>query len=109
MENTIKNKIINAIEEHCDEINKSMIGLDCYLYLVVYDKPNQTGNDWHSHTDETTTLDWVFDDILENELELGVRGTNITDWTCIKSWYLELWENQCDTDDILIKTWCGNI
>ena len=43
-----KNEIILGIKSREKEINNLLETYDAYLYLVVYDKLNQHGNNWHS-------------------------------------------------------------
>lgn len=108
----MKQKVIADINKHREEIEKLMRSVDGYLYLVVYNDKDLKGADWHSPNDYADSLEYIFEEMNTNELVIGVRYlTSITedDWKDIKSWYLELWENDMYEDDRLVKTWKGNI
>lgn len=108
----MKQKVIAEINKHREEIEKLMRSVDGYLYLVVHNDKDLKGADWHSPNDYADSLEYIFEEMNTNELVIGVRyPTSITedDWKDIKSWYLELWENDMYEDDRLVKTWKGNI
>lgn len=108
----MKQKVIAEINKHREEIEKLMRSVDSYLYLVVHNDKDLKGADWHSPNDYADSLEYIFEEMNTNELVIGVRyPTSITedDWKDIKSWYLELWENDMYEDDRLVKTWKGNI
>lgn len=108
----MKQKVIAEINKHRAEIEKLMRSTDGYLYLVVYKEKDLKGVDWHSPNDDADSLEYIFEEMNTNELVIGVRyPTSITedDWKDVKSWYLELWENNMFEDDTLIKTWKGNL
>lgn len=104
-----KKEIILGIKSHEEQINNLLNTYDAYLYLVVYDELDQHGNDWHSITETTTSLDELFTDIKNDDLVVGVRGEYIKDWSSIKSWYLEVWENNPMGDDVFLVSFSQNL
>lgn len=108
----MKQKVITEINKHRAEIEELMRGNDYYLYLVVFSEKDLNGNDWHSPNDDADSLEYIFDEVNDNELLLGVRYSTPMkeeDWKDVKSWYLELWENDAFEDDTLVKSWKGNL
>ena len=104
-----KEEIILGIKSHEKEINNLLETYDAYLYLVVYDKLNQHGNNWHSIDDTTSSIDDLIEYIKNNQLSNHSDGNNIIDWSPIKSWYLEVWENNPCGDDELLDVFAQNL
>lgn len=104
-----KKEVIIGIKKHEEEINHLLNTYDAYLYLVVYDKLDLHGNDWHSITDTITSIDELVTDIKNDDLAFRVRGEYIKDWSSIKSWYLEVWENNPNGGDNLLATFNENL
>lgn len=104
-----KKEIILGIKSHEEQINNLLNTYDAYLYLVVYDELNQHGKDWHSMDDITLNLDMSFTDVENDDLCEGLHGYFIKDWSSIKSWYLEVWENNPMGNDVLLKTFSQNL
>ena len=63
-----KKEIILGIKSREKEINNILEYYDAYLYLVVYDKLNQHGNDWHSIDDTTSSVDDLIEYIKNDHL-----------------------------------------
>ena len=104
-----KKEIILGIKSHEKEINNLLETYDAYLYLVVYDKLNQHGNNWHSIDDTTSSIDDLIEYIKNNQLSNYSDGNDIIDWSPIKSWYLEVWENNPCGDDELLDVFAQNL
>ena len=104
-----KNEIILGIKSHEKEINNILETYDAYLYLVVYDELNQHGNNWHSIDDTTSSIDELIEYIKNNQLSNYSDGNDIIDWSPIKSWYLEVWENNPCGDDELLDVFAQNL
>lgn len=104
-----KKEVIIGIKKHEEEINHLLNTYDAYLYLVVYDKLDLHGNDWHSITDTITSIDELVTDIKNDDLAFRVRGEYIKDWSSIKSWHLEVWEDNPNGDDNLLATFNENL
>ncbi len=104
-----KEEIILGIKSHEKEINNLLETYDAYLYLVVYDKLNQHGNNWHSIDDTTSSIDDLIEYIKNNQLSNYSDGNDIIDWSPIKSWYLEVWENNPCGDDELLDVFAQNL
>lgn len=104
-----KNEIILGIKSREKEINNLLETYDAYLYLVVYDKLNQHGNNWHSIDDTTSSIDDLIEYIKNNQLSNDSDGNDIIDWSPIKSWYLEVWEYNPDGDDELLDVFAQNL
>ena len=104
-----KNEIILGIKSREKEINNLLETYDAYLYLVVYDKLNQHGNNWHSIDDTTSSIDDLIEYIKNNQLSNDSDGNDIIDWSPIKSWYLEVWENNPCGDDELLDVFAQNL
>lgn len=104
-----KNEIILGIKSREKEINNILETYDAYLYLVVYDKLNQHGNNWHSIDDTTSSIDDLIIGIENDHLSNYSDGNDIIDWSPIKSWYLEVWENNPCGDDELLDVFAQNL
>ena len=104
-----KKEIILGIKSREKEINNLLETYDAYLYLVVYDKLNQHGNNWHSIDDTTSSIDDLIEYIKNNQLSNSSDGNDIIDWNPIKSWYLEVWENNPCGDDELLDVFAQNL
>lgn len=104
-----KKEIILGIKSCEEEINNILKHYDAYLYLVVYDKLNQHGNDWHSIDDTTSSVDDLIEYIKNDQLSNYSDGNCINDWRPIKSWYLEVWENNPNGDDIILDCFAQNL
>ena len=104
-----KNEIILGIKSREKEINNILKYNDAYLYLVVYDKLNQHGNNWQSIDDTTSSIDDLIEYIKNNQLSNYSDGNYIIAWSSIKSWYLEVRENNPCGDDILLDVFAQNL
>ena len=63
-----KKEIILGIKSREKEIYDILKYYDAYLYLVVYDKLNQHGNEWHSIDDTTSSIDDLIMNIKTDQL-----------------------------------------
>lgn len=104
-----KKQIILGIKPHEEQINNLLNTYDAYLYLVVYDKIDQHGNDWYAITNNTTSLDELFTDIKNDDLVVAIGGEHIKDWSSIKSWELEVWENNPMGNDVFLVSFSQNL
>ena len=104
-----KKEIILGIKSREKEIYDILKYYDAYLYLVVYDKLNQHGNEWHSVDDTTSSIDDLIMDIKNDQLVTDSANDHINDWSPIKSWYLEIWENNPWGDDVLLDHFGQNL
>lgn len=104
-----KKEIILGIKSREKEIYDILKYYDAYLYLVVYDKLNQHGNEWHSVDDTTSSIDDLIMDIKNDQLVTDSANDHINDWSSIKSWYLEIWENNPWGDDVLLDRFGQNL
>ncbi len=104
-----KKEIILGIKSREKEIYDILKYYDAYLYLVIYDKLNQHGNEWHSIDDTTSSIDDLIMDIKNDQLVTDSANDHINDWSPIKSWYLEIWENNPWGDDVLLDHFGQNL
>ena len=104
-----KKEIILGIKSREKEIYDILKYYDAYLYLVVYNKLNQHGNEWHSVDDTTSSIDDLIMDIKNDQLVTDSANDHINDWSSIKSWYLEIWENNPWGDDVLLDRFGQNL
>lgn len=104
-----KKEIILGIKSREKEIYDILKYYDAYLYLVVYDKLNQYGNEWHSIDDTTSSIDDLIMNIKNDQLSNHSDGNDINDWKPIKSWRLEIWENNPWGDDVLLDAISQNL
>lgn len=104
-----KKEIILGIKSREKEIYDILKYYDAYLYLVVYDKLNQHGNEWHSIDDTTSSIDELIEYIKNDQLVTDSANDHINDWSSIKSWYLEIWENNPWGDDVLLDRFGQNL
>lgn len=104
-----KKEIILGIKSREKEIYDILKYYDAYLYLVVYDKLNQHGNEWHSIDDTTSSIDDLIMNIKNDQLVTDSANNHINEWSPIKSWYLEIWENNPWGDDVLLDRFGQNL
>ena len=104
-----KKEIILGIKSREKEINNILEYYDAYLYLVVYDELNQRGNEWHSSNDRIPSIANLIMDIKNDQLVTDSANDHINDWSSIKSWYLEVWENNPCGDDELLDVFAQNL
>ena len=104
-----KKEIILGIKSREKEIYDILKYYDAYLYLVVYDKLNQHGNEWHSVDDTTSSIDDLIMDIKNDQLVTDSANDHINDWSSIKSWYLIVSEFNPDGDDKLLDVFAQNL
>ena len=104
-----KKEIILGIKSHEEQINKLLNTYNAYLYLVVYDELNQHGKDWHSITSNITSLDELFTDIKNDDLVVAIGGKYIKDWSSVKSWDLEVWEDNPMGNDVFLASFSQNL
>ena len=104
-----KKEIILGIKSREKEIYDILKYYDTYLYLVVYDKLNQHGNEWHSIDDTTSSIDDLIMDIKNDQLVTDSANDHINDWSPIKSWCLGVWEFNPDGDDKLLDVFAQNL
>ena len=102
-----KKQIILVIKSCEEEINNLLKYYDAYLYLVVFDKLNQQGNEWHSIN--ISSIDDLIKSIKNNQLSNHSDGNDINDWSSIKSWHLEVWEYNPNGNDKLLNTLAQNL
>ena len=103
-----KKEIILGIKSREKEIYDILKYYDTYLYLVVYDKLNQHGNEWHSIDDTTSSIDDLIMNIKNDQLVTDSANDHINDWSPIKSWHLEVWENN-PWGDVLLDHFSQNL
>ena len=104
-----KKEIILGIKSREKEIYDILKYYDAYLYLVVYDKLNQHGNEWHSIDDTTSSIDDLIMNIKNDQLVTDSANDHINDWSPIKSWDLEVWEYNTDGGDVLLDRFSQNL
>ena len=104
-----KKEIILGIKSREKEIYDILKYYDAYLYLVVYDELNQQGNEWHSTNDRIPSIADLIMDIKNDQLVTDSANDHINDWSSIKSWYLEIWENNPWGDDVLLDHFGQNL
>lgn len=104
-----KKEIILGIKSREKEIYDILKYYDAYLYLVVYDKLNQHGNEWHSIYDRMPSIDDLIMDIKNDQLVTDSANDHINDWKPIKSWQLEIWENNPWGGDVLLDRFGQNL
>ena len=104
-----KKEIILGIKSREKEIYDILKYYDAYLYLVIYDKLNQHGNEWHSVDDTTSSIDDLIMDIKNDQLVTDSANDHINDWSSIKSWYLIVLEFNPDGDDKLLDVFAQNL
>ena len=104
-----KKEIILGIKSREKEINNLLKYYDAYLYLVVYDELNQQGNEWHSTNDRIPSIDDLIIGIENDQLVTDSANDHINDWSPIKSWQLEIWENNPWGGDVLLDRFGQNL
>ena len=104
-----KKEIILGIKSCEEDINNILKNDNAYLYLVVFDKLNQQGNEWHSINDTIPSIDDLIKSIKNNQLSNYSDGNDINDWSPIKSWHLEVWEYNPNGNDKLLNTFAQNL
>ena len=104
-----KKEIILGIKSREKEIYDILKYYDAYLYLVVYDKLSQYGNEWHSIDDRMLSIDDLIMSIKNDQLVTDSANDHINDWSPIKSWCLEVWEYNPNGNDKLLNTFAQNL
>lgn len=105
-----KKEIILGIKSCEEDINNILKNNNASLYLVVFDKLNQQGNEWYSCNEILSSVDDLIIEVNKNYLVSSNSNDGyIIDWSPIKSWCLEVWEYNPNGNDKLLNTFAQNL